>query len=69
MNNLYWNAGKPISTEPQDVLTPERDAKKLVADPRPRQSGRGRDAAPLGPGRRGSFSRARRRSARSSSGW
>lgn len=33
-NNLYWNAGKPIPTEPHDVLTPERDPKKLVADPR-----------------------------------
>jgi hypothetical protein len=33
-NNLYWNAGKPIPTGPEDVLVPERDAKKLVADPR-----------------------------------
>ncbi len=32
-NNLYWNAGKPIPTEPQDVFVPGRDAKKVVADP------------------------------------
>jgi hypothetical protein len=33
-NNLYWNAGKKISTTPDDVLVPDRDPKKLVADPR-----------------------------------
>ena len=34
LNNLYWNAGKPIPTETKDVLAPDRDAKKIVADPR-----------------------------------
>jgi len=34
LSNLYWNAGKPIPTQPQDVLVPDRDAKKIVADPR-----------------------------------
>jgi len=34
LNNLYWNAGKPIPTQPQDVLVPDRDAKKIMADPR-----------------------------------
>ena len=33
-NNLYWNAGKPIPTGPGDMLVPDRDAKRLVADPR-----------------------------------
>jgi hypothetical protein len=34
LNNLYWNAGKPIPTETKDVLAPDRDAKKILADPR-----------------------------------
>ena len=33
-NNLYWNGGKPIPTEPQDVLVPDRDPRKILADPR-----------------------------------
>lgn len=33
-NNLYWNAGIPIPCDPQDVLAPDRDPKKLIADPR-----------------------------------
>ncbi len=34
LNNLYWNAGKPIRTDANDVLVPDRDGKKIVADPR-----------------------------------
>jgi hypothetical protein len=34
INNLYWNAGKAIPTDPKDVLTPARDPKKIVGDPR-----------------------------------
>jgi NAD(P)-dependent dehydrogenase (short-subunit alcohol dehydrogenase family) len=34
LNNLYWNAGKKVPAEPQDVLAPGRDAKKILADPR-----------------------------------
>ena len=34
LNNLYWNTGKPVPAEAKDVLTPDRDAKRIVADPR-----------------------------------
>ena len=34
LNNLYWNAGKTVPAESQDVLVPGRDAKKILADPR-----------------------------------
>ncbi len=34
LNNLYWNAGKPIPTDAKDVLAPDRDGEKIVADPR-----------------------------------
>ena len=33
-SNLYWNGGKPIPTEPQDVLVPDQDARRCMADPR-----------------------------------
>ena len=33
-NNLYWNGGKAIPVQPTDVLTPDRDARKRIADPR-----------------------------------
>lgn len=33
-NSLYWNGGKPIPTEPQDVLVPDCDRHKHLADPR-----------------------------------
>ncbi|MGA2496890.1 MAG: hypothetical protein ABSH20_04070 [Tepidisphaeraceae bacterium] len=33
-NNLYWNGGKPIPTETSDTLVPERDSRKVLADPR-----------------------------------
>jgi hypothetical protein len=33
-NNLYWNGGKAIPTKPEDALTPDRDARKIMADPR-----------------------------------
>ncbi|MFI5378856.1 MAG: hypothetical protein ACHRHE_06145 [Tepidisphaerales bacterium] len=33
-NNLYWNGGKPIPTDAADTLVPERDPRKVVADPR-----------------------------------
>jgi hypothetical protein len=41
LNNLYWNAGKPIPADPQDVLAPDRDAKKIAADPRLGNPGQG----------------------------
>jgi hypothetical protein len=41
LNNLYWNAGKPIPTETKDVLTPDRDTKKIMADPQLRNPGKG----------------------------
>ncbi len=33
-NNVYWNGGRPIPTETGDVLTPGRDSRKVLADPR-----------------------------------
>jgi hypothetical protein len=33
-NNLYWNGGKKIPAEPSDVLVPDRDLKRRLADPR-----------------------------------
>ena len=33
-NNLYWNGGNKIPTETKDTLVPDRDARKIVADPR-----------------------------------
>jgi hypothetical protein len=33
-SDLYWNGGKAIPTEPQDVLVPERDRHRHLADPR-----------------------------------
>ena len=68
INNLYWNAGKPIPTEPKDVLTPGRDAMRIVADPRlgnPAQD----VTLPRWDPRRGRFCRARKRFVVNSSGW
>lgn len=33
-NNLYWNAGKKIPSEPGDMLAPQRDPKQRLADPK-----------------------------------
>jgi len=33
-NKLYWNGGRPIPTELQDVLVPDRDLKRHLADPK-----------------------------------
>ncbi len=33
-NNLYWNADKEIISDPEDVLAPDHDPKKVVANPR-----------------------------------
>jgi hypothetical protein len=33
-NNLYWNAGKGIPSDPADVIAPDHDPKKIVANPR-----------------------------------
>jgi hypothetical protein len=40
-NNLYWNGGKPIPTEPQDTLVPDRDPARRIADPRLGDPGKG----------------------------
>lgn len=32
-NNLYWNAGRPFITKPEDTIVPDRDPKRIVADP------------------------------------
>ena len=32
-NNIYWNGGHPIPTQPGDVLVPDRDPRKRLADP------------------------------------
>lgn len=33
-NNLYWNAGKNIPCEADDLLVPDRDPARRIADPR-----------------------------------
>lgn len=34
LNNFYWNAGKKVPTDANDMLVPDRDAKKILADPK-----------------------------------